>query len=50
MNPCGVMALSLPTRVSKIATLSLSVLLSAGAPVHTQPQLGPRRKKRPAAL
>jgi class 3 adenylate cyclase len=38
MNPSGVMASFLPTRVLKIATFSLSLLLSAAVSVHAQTQ------------
>jgi hypothetical protein len=45
MNPSGVMASFLPTRVFKIATLSLSVVLSVAVAVHAQAQ----QMQRPAS-
>ena len=49
MNPSGVMASLLPLRVLKIATLSLSLLLSAAVSVHAQAQQPPRPASREAA-
>ena len=49
MNPSGVMASYLPTRVLKIATLSLSLVLSAAVAVHAQAQQPQRPASREAA-
>jgi hypothetical protein len=49
MNPSGVMASFLSTRVLKIATLSLSLVSSAVVSVHAQTQQPPRPAAREAA-
>ena len=49
MNPSGVMASLLPLRVLKIASLSLSLLLSAAVSVHAQAQQPSRPASRDAA-
>jgi hypothetical protein len=49
MNSSGLLASFLPTRVLKIATFSLSLLLSAAVSVHAQAQQPPRPASREAA-